>query len=167
VHRFLTVLVALLAVGCSADPGHPRTLPTFTATSTPTTTPTTSDRDAATQVVRRYYALLNELPKTMDSRGMASLMAADCRCRAQLAAIDTARSKGEHYIDHVELVSLTPVRDTPTQFSVLVEYNADRGGLVDSHGRRVTTSEPREGVKRLFRVALHANRWLIADIGSA
>jgi len=103
----------------------------------------------------------------MDSTAIASLMAAGCRCRAQIAAIDAAKSKGEHYIDHVQLVSLTPVRDSSTEFSVLVEYNAAHGGLVDSHGRPVTTSKPRKGVKRLFRVGLHGNQWLIDDIGSA
>jgi hypothetical protein len=159
----------VLVVGCSSDPGHPTTLASLTATPTASASPTpsTTDLEAATNVVRRYYALLNELVKTMDPRDLASLMARTCPCREQLAAISVAHSKGEHYVDHVELVSLTPVRDTSIEVSVLVEYNADRGGLVDARGRPVTTSAPRKGVKRVFRVIRQANRWLITDIGSA
>jgi hypothetical protein len=107
--------------------------------------------EAAADVVRKYYAL----------------MAPQCPCREQLAAITEARSHGEHYIDHVRLASLTPTRDSSTEVSILVQYDADRGGLVDRHGRPVTTSQPRKGIKRLFHVALISGRWLIASIESA
>lgn len=160
-------LAAMLVAGCSSDPGHPRTLPSLTATPTPSATSSATDLEAATSVVRAYYALLNQLVTTMDPRGIASLMTGACPCRQQLTAISEAQAKQEHYIDHVDLVSLTPVRDTPIEVSVLVEYNAGRGGLVDAHGRTVTTSKARNGVKRLFRVTREADRWLIADIASA
>lgn len=169
--RFALVVgvAALFAAACSGDPGHPTTLPSLSATHSPSvsTTPTSSDLEAATQVVREYYTLLNHLAMTMDARGIGALMTSTCGCREQLTAIENARSKGQHFIDHVELVSLTPVRDTPIEVSVLVEYNAARGGLVDSSGHPVTTSKARRGVKRLFRLAFETNRWLIADIGAA
>ena len=165
----MAAALLLLAVGCSGGPGKPTTLPTLTPTATPTPTPTAtvSDLEAATNVVRQYYALLNQLPISMDSRGIESLMTSRCPCRQQLAAIAEARSRGEHYIDHVRLVSLTPVRDSSRQISVLVEYDADRGGLVDEHGRTVTSAAPHKAVKRLFRVTRQAGRWLISEIGSA
>jgi len=166
--RVLTVAAAIaLAAACSTNPGRPTTLPTLTPSPTASPTSSTSDLEAATNVVRQYYALLNRLSTTMDSRGLALLMTAYCRCRQQLTAIDQAKAKGERYIDHVELVSLTPVRDGNTEVSVLVEYNADSGGLVDAHGRPITRSAPRKGVRRLFRVVQQANIWLISDIGSA
>jgi hypothetical protein len=123
--------------------------------------------EAAADVVRKYYALLNQLRTNMTPDGIAALMAPQCPCREQLAAITEARSHGEHYIDHVRLASLTPTRDSSTEVSILVQYDADRGGLVDRHGRPVTTSQPRKGIKRLFHVALISGRWLIASIESA
>ncbi|MDQ1698725.1 MAG: hypothetical protein QOG34_588 [Frankiaceae bacterium] len=163
----MLVVALVLLAGCSGDPGQPRTLPHLTPTPTPTATKSVSDLEAATQVVRKYYALLNQLPTTMDASGIASLMASSCRCREQIAAINQAKSKGEHYVDHVSLISLTPVRDTSVRVSVLVEYNADRGGLVDAQGRVVSRSSPVKGVKRVFRLARDSDRWLIADIGTA
>ena len=168
--RWLTAalaLVAALVAGCSADPGHPTVLPTPSTTPTHSATPTVSDLEAAADVVRKYYALLNQLRTNMTPDGIAALMAPQCPCREQLAAITEARSHGEHYIDHVRLASLTPTRDSSTEVSILVQYDADRGGLVDRHGRPVTTSQPRKGIKRLFHVALISGRWLIASIESA
>jgi len=159
----------LLLSACSGDPGRPTTLPTLTPspTASPSTTPTPGDLAAATQVVREYYALLNGLSRTMDSRGLAALMAVDCPCRQQVTAIENARSKSERYVDRVHLVSVTAVRDTSTQVSVLVQYDAAPGGLIDATGRPVTTSPARKGVKRLFRIALRTGRWLIVNIGTA
>jgi hypothetical protein len=170
IRRAAVLLVtAGVLVACSGDPGEPATLPSLTPSPTPTATPTptTNDLEAATNVVRRYYALLNRLRITMDVDSMAALMAPECHCREQVAAITEAKSRHEHYIDHVRLVSLTPVRESAAQISVLVQYDADRGGLVDEHGRTVTASPPRKGVKRLFRITLLNHHWLITSIGNA
>ncbi|MBV9293307.1 MAG: hypothetical protein JO222_12715 [Frankiales bacterium] len=165
-------LAALLAAcpACSGSGSTPQTLPPVSGSPTPSASATATSRQAelaaAEAVVRQYFSLVNRLRVRMNAAAIGRLMTPDCRCREQVAAIRDAARRGEHYVDHASSVTLTPAFQDQRAVQVLVSYNASVGGLVDSHGRRVTTSRPRRGVKRLFSLRLVSDHWLIASIGA-
>jgi len=103
----------------------------------------------------------------MDAEKLASYMSASCTCRRQADAVRAAASKHQHYIDHVAIVSVTPTLDSPTMADVLVEYDAGPAGLADASGRQVTSTAAKRGVRRLIRLQLEGNRWLISEIDAA
>jgi hypothetical protein len=117
--------------------------------------------------VKGYYAALNALHLNMDAAALGAFMAPSCNCRQQVRAVQTAASRHERYIDHVRLVSLTPVLDGPNTADVLVEYNAGPAGLVDARGRMVTRTSAKNGIKRLFHLARQSGDWLIVEIDAA
>jgi hypothetical protein len=178
-HGLVVGLVAVVAAGllaslsgCSGGGSAPRTLPPLSTTPAAETTssPPTSkaaELAAVKAVVRRYYALINDLHDRMDPAPLAQLMTASCTCRQQLEAVRSAARKGQHYIDTVRLVSLTAALETRSQADVLVQYRALRGGLVTADGRPVTSTKPRAGIKRFFVLQKIGGTWLIAEIRAA
>jgi hypothetical protein len=170
--------IGLLAAGivllsaCSSSGSTPRTLPRLSttpaaATSAAPPTSKAAELAAVKAVVRRYYALLNALHERMDPAPFAALMTPDCVCRAQVNAIREARDRNQHYIDTVRLVSLTAAMETDSRADALVQYDARRGGLVDSAGRHVTSTRALAGVKRFFILEKVNGHWLISEIRAA
>lgn len=156
---------------CSSGGTAPRSLPPLSTTpaANASTAPPTSkaaELAAVKAVVRRYYALANHLRISMNAAPLSQLMTADCTCREQIRAIETAAAQGRHYIDHAILRSITPELDGPTAADVLVEFDAGPGGLVDSAGRAITSVSARAGIRRFFHLVLISGHWLISEIQS-
>ncbi|HET7309884.1 MAG TPA: hypothetical protein VFJ17_01005 [Mycobacteriales bacterium] len=157
---------------CSSGGSAPRSLPALSttpaaATSTAPPTSKAAELAAVKAVVRRYYALANQLHRTMDADPLAQLMTPDCSCRQQIQAIRSAAAVHNHYVDTATITSLTPALDSATTADVLVEFDAGVGGLVDASGRVITKSPPRKGIRRLFLLRLVGHQWLIAEIRAA
>ena len=168
----LAVLAALISVGaggCSGGSDSPQSLPPISTTPAPSqsSAPPQSPKAAAVAVVREYFRLINQLPRTMNGQALADLMTKSCACREQLAAIRHAKEKGEHYTDHWRHLSLAPAINGPTSIDVLARYDTAAGGLVDANGKRVTYAAPKQGVQRLFQLVLDAGDWKIDRIAEA
>jgi hypothetical protein len=180
-----TVLVSLAA--CGGGSSGPATLPALSssvagptptatvaspvATPSPTTPPTPSGRAtrkaelaAATAVVRRYYAIANELRTHMDAGALAMLFTRSCPCQQQVRAIRAAAARHEHYIDQARLNVLRPELEGTNTASVLVDFDAGRGGLATRSGRQVTSAPAKNHVRRVFRLERTGARWLIFEI---
>jgi hypothetical protein len=80
--------------------------------------------------------------------------------------VQSARKRDQHYIDHARVKVLRPSVEGPRVVSVLADYNSSSGGLVDSHGRRVTSTKAKRHVRWLFDVQRSGSRWLISSIES-
>ena len=163
-------LSALVLAACSSG-DKPVALPSLSQspTASPTPSPTDSAQAATSAVnaVRAYYTIVNNFHRQMDAAALAALMTKTCTCQQQVRAVTEAAARGEHYIDHAHLVSLTPAVNSATSVDVLVEYNASAGGLVDGSGHHVTTAPAKDGIKRLFRLREIGGRWLIVEIDTA
>lgn len=154
--RSLRVLAALAVAGFVAGcggtteraPGLPLHSPLVTASprSSPTVSPV-SARQQVHDVIARYFAVLNRLHVEMKDAALASLLTPDCPCQQQVAAIRTAGSKGERYLDKIRLIALRVNLDGPRSADVLADYRLLRGGLIDASGHRIS------------RVAPHRVRW--------
>lgn len=144
----------------------PSAAPSVTAASpsTPATTGKKAELAAATAVVRRYYAVLNDLHKSMNADDFATLFTRTCPCQQQVRAVRLAKAKGEHYIDQVHLIKMTPSVDGPNSADVLVLFNARVGGLVDRHNRQLTSAPAARNVHRDFALAKRGGRWLISRL---
>lgn len=123
-----------------------------------------TERGRVLAAVHRYYRVINALHQRMDAAALASLFTATCPCQAQAAAVRQAAARGEHFVDHAALNVLRPSLQGPTHAFVLVNLDTGRGGLVGRDGDRVTSSAPKRGVQRVFRLALIRGRWLINQI---
>jgi hypothetical protein len=121
-------------------------------------------RQAALEVVRRYYRVLNSLRHTMDADALAALLTPSCPCQAQVAAIRTAAARGERYTDHASVNVMRASVQYPRHAFVLVNLDTGRGGLLASDGRRLTSAPPHDGVQRVFRLVRLRRHWSIAAI---
>lgn len=165
-------VVAALAAGCGGSDGGtalPPLTPSATASSsTPSTSPTHETKHqelaAAKAVVRRYYAVLNNLHRDMNARALFALFTKDCACREQARAVKHARARGEHYIDHVRLLRVSGRITGDGLADVFVTFDAARGGLVDRNGRHITSAPPQSNVKRAFVLERTADGWRIAKL---
>jgi hypothetical protein len=177
----LGVLSGVTACGANASAG-PQSLPALhpsagasaglSARPAPTrgTTPTDNRKTelaAATAVVRRYYAIANDLPRNMDANALAALFTSGCPCQAQARAIRQAAARDEHYVDQSQFNALRPSLDEPGYADVLVDLNVSRGGLSTARGQRVTSVPPANHVLRVFRLKRDAGSWLIFRIDAA
>jgi hypothetical protein len=174
----LALGVALSVTGCgTASSSSPHSLPplapaaTQSATPTPPPSPSTTplapkigEIAAVKAVVKRYYAIANNLHLDMDSRALASLFTPACKCQAQARAVHLAASKGEHYIDHAHINALRASGEGPRFAHVLADIDAARGGLETSDGRTVTYARPQDHVRRVFRLEEFRQGWLIYSI---
>lgn len=160
----LVVLVAVLAVGCSSDPGHPRTLPNLTASPTPSPTPTVSDLAAAADVVRRYYALLNAETTLANANALAELMTSSCKCQEVAESTRRTAARNQHYFGKIRVTSMVPTLDGDAAADVLVHYDYTRSGVADSDGHVVRSSPGRAQVGVDFRLVHVKTKWLIAQI---
>jgi hypothetical protein len=100
----------------------------------------------------------------MDPAGFAAIFTKSCACRAQVRAVRRARAHGEHYIDQVHIIKLTPNLDGSRSADVLVSFNASAGGLVDGNNRRLTSAPAARGVHRDFELAKVDGVWLISRL---
>lgn len=182
------VLVVVVGVsGCGgSSPHHPRALAPLSSTSaaatpsasgqqpdvgaattgvpTSTATITNAGLGAAAAVVRSYFRVVNGLQTHMDGAALARLMTPDCTCREQVNAVRAAAARGERFVYETTIVAVTVRPDGAGRASVLVEYNTGAAGIIDSSGRRVTSSRPQRGLKRLFRLRHEQHGWLIGAI---
>lgn len=169
--RWVAVVAMLAAAGClagcSTGPGKPTTLPTLTPTTgaaTPTPSPTASDLEAATNVVRRYYALLNAPTTAANADALSRLMTSTCKCQEVVEVTRAAVRKHERFFGRNQVVKLTPSRDGSAAAEVLVTYNYTRSGLLDANGRVVSQSTGRRGTTQVFRLLQSPRGWLITAI---
>lgn len=162
----LAALFAALLTACSAAAVHPRTLPTLTAspTASPTPTPSTSDLEAATDVVRQYYALLNAATTNANAEALARLMTTTCRCQEVARSTREVAAKHERYFGKTVLRDLKVDAASATVVNILVSYDYDRSGIVDERGNAVTSSPGRTGASANFRLRKARNAWLIDAI---
>jgi hypothetical protein len=150
--------VSTSATHLSARPsGQPTTTRSFSPS--PQTT-----RQAALEVVRRYYRVINSLHHTMDAAALATLLTRSCPCQAQVNAIRTAAARGERYADRASVNVMRASLQDARHAYVLVNLDTGRGGLVASNGRRLTSAPPRHGVQRVFRLVRQRRHWSIAAI---
>lgn len=158
------VAAAVLAAGCSTDPGHPTTLPTLTATTTPSPTPSTTDLEAAKAVVQRYFTLLNAATTSANADALAQLMTTACKCQDIVSSTREVASRHQHYFGEIRLTSVIPAIDGQTSADVLVHYNYTASGVADSTGHVVRSSPGRVGVGVDFRLIRNNATWLITQI---
>jgi hypothetical protein len=165
----VTALVAssvITVAGCGGGTSLPHSLPPLHS-AIPPTSPEPSSNTKATSpanVVRRYYAALNNLHVRMDPASFGRLFSPGCPCQAQVRAVLRAQRKGLHYIDRVHLIKLTTTHDSQRVADVLVSFNAAVGGLVVSTGRHVTSAPPALDVHRDFVLLRDHGRWKIERI---
>jgi hypothetical protein len=100
----------------------------------------------------------------MDAEALASLFTSTCICQAQIRAIRSASRLGEHFIDHGTINDLRAGDQGPGHVGVLANYDSASGGLVDRHGRRITTTTAKKSVHWFFSLRRTGSRWLITDI---
>lgn len=154
-----------LVAGCSGDPGEPRVLPSLTATPSPSTTPTAaSDLEAATQVVRKYYSLLNAATTSANADALAALMTASCKCREVAQSTREVAAKHQHYFGEILLTSVLPSINGKAAADVLVHYDYTASGVADADGQVVRSSPGRKGIGVDFRLVREKSDWLIAEI---
>lgn len=122
-----------------------------------------AERAAVIAVVRRYYAIANNLRRDMDASALAALFTPRCVCQQQVRAIRRAAAKHEHYVDQAHLNAITPLIDGPTEARILVDLSVSRGGLSTPSGRRVTSVPPAPDIHRLFQLRFTGGRWLIDE----
>jgi hypothetical protein len=108
--------------------------------------------------------VLNGLHRDMDPAGFANIFTHHCPCQEQVRAVRSAKSKGERYVDHVDIVKLTTNLDAPGYADVLAAFDARVGGLVGRHNHRVTYAAPQRGLHRDFQLVKRGHRWLIYRI---
>lgn len=163
---FAAVLVGVAPLaGCSGSGGAPTTLPSLSASPSATPSATAAnDLDAATAVVRRYYALLNGPTTEANAAALAQLMTPDCSCREVVSAMLNAVQRNEHFFGQNHVVGVTASLDSPDAAEALVTYNYTDTGLKDAHGRVLSMSRGRLGTKQLFRLTRHSGSWKIATI---
>jgi hypothetical protein len=126
-----------------------------------------AERATVTAIVRRYYQALNNLHVRMDAGALGALLTTSCPCRQQVRAIRSAKSKGEHYVDHVDIIKLIANLDGPKLADVLAIFDARRGGLVDVRGHHVTSAAATKGTQRDFVLVERGGIWLIDQIRTA
>jgi hypothetical protein len=164
----------LSAAACSGGASGPQALPPLhpvvpspTATRPGPPAPATgrqAELAAATAVVRRYFAIVNNLHRDMNPQALGSIFAAGCACNAQVEAIRSASRLGEHYIDHATVNELRPSLDGPRSADVLADYAATPGGLVNGQGVRVTRTAGMKHIHWDFRLQLTHGRWTVTAI---
>jgi hypothetical protein len=170
----LAIALALSVAGCgghsSASPQNlpPLSVPTASPSALTKATPPTVGRavtglSAATAVVRRYFVIVNNLHRDMDAGALAALFTATCVCQEQAKAVRSASRLGQHYIDHGTINALRTSDQGPGHVGVLADYNSSSGGLVDRHGRRITTTTAKR-VRWFFSLRRLESRWLITNI---
>jgi hypothetical protein len=167
IRRTAVLLVtAGVLVACSGDPGQPTTLPSLTPSPTPTATPTprTNDLEAATNVVRRYFALLNSATTKGNADALSHLMTASCKCQEVVRATREVAARGQHYFGRIRVTSVIPTIDGDASADVLVHYDYTASGVADLHGRVIRSSPARTGVGVDFRLIQQNQTWVIAQI---
>jgi hypothetical protein len=166
------------AVACSAQRSTAVSLPGALTSATPlaarpsghptTTRPSSPSpqtaRQAALEVVRRYYHVINSLHRTMDAAALATLLTQSCPCQTQVEAIRAAAARDERYVDRASVNVMRASMQDARHAYVLVNLDTGRGGLVTSNGQRLTSAPPRLGVQRVFRLVRQRQRWSIAAI---
>jgi hypothetical protein len=187
----LGVILALMTVlgssaACSGGSSGPATLPALsssvatplpTASASPAASPSpVASATAATQrtrkaelaavtaVVRRYFATVNDLHRTMNANELADEFTSACPCQAQVRAVRSAAAKHEHYIDHATVNALRPVLQDPSHAQVLADYDSTSGGLVSRDGRRITTTRSEIHVRWNFELRRGNSVWRISSI---
>jgi hypothetical protein len=175
----VAILIVLSTAGCgSHTSASPHSLPPLsvpTTTVRPTSQPTASanpanvspeaaELAAATAVVRRYYAIANNLRHDMNFRALEALFTSACYCQAQARSVREAAALHEHYIDQAHLNVLRPSSEGIGRAYVLVNFDAARGGLVKADGTTVTSIPPKRHVERVFRLEHFHRGWLITSI---
>jgi len=128
------------------------------------TTRSRSTTAVARRAVRRYFAVVNHLPRAMDPAALAALMTTDCPCRAQVHAIARAAAQHEHYVDHARVNALRASVDGPALVDVLADVTITRGGLRSASGAVISTVAARAHLRRDFRLVRVHGRWLIDRI---
>jgi hypothetical protein len=158
--------VASMLCGCSGDPGQPQTLPSLTASATakPTATPSMTDLEAATNVVRKYFSLVNSptTPRTADA--LTHLMTPSCKCRRIPASMRVLVGRKEHYFGSSAVRKVSPNINGATSADVLVAYDYTAGGIADDAGRVIARSIGRRAVNVDFRLKRQSDSWLIDRI---
>jgi len=155
------VLVAVLAVGCSSDPGHPRTLPNLTATPTPSPTPKVSDLEAT---ARSWFRLLQGPTTLATADAIDDITTPSCKCRRASASIREAVRKEEHYFGRIRLISLRAALDGRNLGEVVVTYDQDAGGLKSADGRVLSSVVAHVGVSSVLRLTRQQGGWRISAI---
>jgi hypothetical protein len=171
----VAALVSMTACGSDSSSG-PGTLPPLsappsTSPSLASPAPSTSaaggkkaELAAATAVVRRYFAVVNELHEVMDAKSLAAIFASSCPCQQQVRAIKSAGAEGQHFVDHATINALRTNRDGLNLADVLADFNSSAGGLVNSHGHHVTSTKAKKHVRWVFDLRRFGSRWLITSI---
>jgi hypothetical protein len=166
-------ILAMTLAACGGSSSAPKSLPTLptatdpapaSASPTPTATSKKAELAAAKAVVARYYSLLNNLSKAMNADGFASIMTADCTCRAFVRDIRVTAAKHQHYfgVDHVN--ALKAVDAGPSAVQVLVRYSSAGGGIKTDSGSIVHRGHATHDATLNFQVKELAGRWLIYRI---
>lgn len=119
---------------------------------------------AATSVVKRYFAVLNNMHDDMNAEGWSAIFTPKCPCQVQAASVRDARRRGEHFIDRDHVLKYTPSVDAPGIADVLVLFNAAKGGLVGPNDQTLSYAPPAKRLHRDFLLVHAGGRWLIARI---
>jgi hypothetical protein len=162
--------VAVVLAGCGGSSSGPHSLPPLSATPTATTSaspsPTATDSKqaelaAATAVVRRYYALLNNLSNRTDITSFTAIETAECSCRNFLQSLRMLQGRREHYFGTEHITALRAVVDDPITAEVLISYDATKGGIASDAGKVVSTVPPIKGAALNYRLTSQGGQWRI------
>ena len=153
-----------LAAACSTNPGRPTTLPTLTPSPTASPTPSTSDLEAATNVVRLYYALLNAATTEANADALARLMTPGCKCQEVAQSTREVAAKHEHYFGRTTVRDIRATPDSPDLIEILVSYDYERSGIANEQGRAIKASPGRHGASADFTLTRSEDHWLISAI---
>lgn len=160
----LAVLVGLISTAGCSGAAKPKTLAPISVSPSPPPTPTATDLAQVEAVVRHYYALLNAPTSLANARVLADLMTRNCKCRQVAASTAAVARRHQRYFGTTTLTSVVPSLDGSNDADVLVDYDYERSGIIDSSGHVVTSYPARHGAKADFRLVKLDHTWLISAL---